>query len=200
METCSFCKKKYKSSYFKTHVERVHTDRDNPKYVRLREKSTQYQKTLSKEVIRERAKRYSEKHRDKINCKQREVYDAHHDKKRNYYENYYKEHAEELSAWKKNYYLKNKDKINERRAKRRENETLVLCPICDTLYREEYIERHKQICLGLEVVQPSPVKRKRRTFKVVAKPKEVPQLVNMTITFFDGTAISDDVYLGYYTQ
>lgn len=196
MESCPFCKKQYKLCYIKTHVERVHTHRDDPKYKQLRETSITYQKTLSKEVIRERAKRYCEKHRDKINEKQRESYEANKERRRVYHANYYKEHN---TSYYKEYYRKNREQIVQQRSEQRLHEPKVTCPLCKTVYRSDYFKRHKQICLGLE--EDVPVVRKKRTmFERTPKPKEVPQLVDMTIKFFDGTEISDRVYLGYHTK
>lgn len=186
MQECSFCKKQYKLYYINTHIERVHTDRDNPKYVKQREKASLHQKTLSAEYKRQRAQRYCDRHRDRINRKRREMYDLHHDKFRAYYDNYYQQKAEQLAA----YYRQNADKFRERRQELRKRRTQ-LCTRCNTLYNIEGIERHKQGCLGSS---PAPIK-----FKIIPKPKELPKMVNMTIKFFDGTSISGTTHFGYHS-
>lgn len=199
MEQCPICKKEYKLSYINTHVERLHTDKDNPKYVKHREVASAYQEKLSKEYIRERARKYYEKHREKILDKQRKVYKANHEKVREYYEHYYKEHADELEAWQKEYYRKNQDQINQRRfEKRKATACFVACSLCKEFFRPEGMSRHKAVCLGLDHTPTPPRKKRSHTYKIIPKPKEAPQLVHMTIKLFTGHEISGTTHFGFH--
>lgn len=116
---CPYCRQMYKPSYFKRHVERVHTHRDAPKYVREREKSRIAQQKMTPEQIRQRNERYYGRLR------------ANH---------------------------------------------------ATTPEQQEYYTNYTK----------RPVV-KQEVFKSGKK-------VNMTIQLFDGTTITDDVYIGYHTK
>lgn len=202
---CPFCKKQYKLSYVIAHVERMHTDKDNPKYIEQREKASAYQDTLSKEQIKERARKYYQKHREKILAKQRGAYKENHEEVRKYYEHYYKERADELAAWRKEYYRKNQDQINQKRYEQRVASCLVECSLCKEYYKQYTMSRHKARCNGLDYSRPPPPKKKPFvTCKIVAKPtkgelKASAKLVHMTIKLFTGQEISGPTYFGYHT-
>lgn len=119
MEECPFCKKQYKLSYVKTHIERMHTDKDNPKYIKAREKSRIAQQKMTPEQIRQRAERY-------------------------------------------------RGRLRANRATTPEQQE------CYTNYTKRPVV-------------------KQEVFKSGKK-------VNMTIQLFDGTTITDDVYIGYHTK
>lgn len=116
MEECPFCKKQYKLSYVKTHIERMHTDKDNPKYIKAREKSRIAQQKMTREQIRQRNERY-------------------------------------------------RGRLRANRATSPEE--------------QEYYPKRPVV--------------KQEVFKSGKK-------VNMTIQLFDGTTITDDVYVGYHTK
>lgn len=197
---CPFCKKQYKLSYVNTHVERMHTDKDNPKYIKQREQSAAHQNKLTKEQITERAKKYYQKNRDKILAKQRGVYKENYEEVRKYYENYYKERADELKVWRQEYYRKNQDQINQKRYEKRKQQSYVECSLCKEYYKQYTLSRHKSTCIGLDYTRPPPPEKKLLVrCKIVPKPKDVPELVHMTIKLFSGQEISGPVYFGYHS-